>query len=167
MPLPRRPVLLPAVAVTLAALAVLTGCQSGSGPGGGSDGTTSAAGYTPVPDEELFADVRELPHVTAARLSFRDTAADGRLYSGTLTTDGAQDPYVVLDAATAILRQGRPSALVSITASGPTGREYANTELLDRTADDPLTARYGPQPGDGTPPADAPPPAPGWTPVSP
>ena len=152
------------VAVGLVLVTGLGGCSML----GGDDPAPSAASYTPVPDDRLFDEISALPHVRTATISFRDTPTDGRLYSGRLETDGEENPYAVLDAATAVLRQGRPRAQILVTvAADPTRgvpREYTSTEILDRSQPDPLTARYGPQPGDGTPPVDDPAPvAPGWT----
>ena len=113
--------------------------------------------------------MRDLPHVTEARLAFRDDLTDGRTYTGSLQSDGAVNPYETLDAAVAILRQGRPGADIVITIDVPTSSgpalQLTSTTLLDRGQQDPLTARYGPQPGDGLPPADQPVPTPsGWSP---
>ncbi|WP_392543552.1 hypothetical protein [Oryzobacter telluris] len=126
--------------------------------------------YTPVPDDQLFDRVRDLPGVTGAKVSFRDNLTDGALYSGALVSDGTQNPYAVLDAAAAVLRQGRPRAGILLTVEVPREGEvpvqYTSTSLLDLTVLDPLTARYGPQPGSGEPPTATPVPTPsGWTPA--
>lgn len=141
---------------------VLGACLGGSGD-------EPVAGYTPVPDDTLFAQVRDLPHVESAELWGRDAdATTGAQYTARLTTDGTVDPYVVIDATAAILRQGYERATLEVwVAKDPASgipETYRLLDLLDRAAEDPLTDRYGPQPGDGTPPADdPPPPAPGWT----
>ena len=173
----RRRHLLGVASVAVVLLGASAGCAlggGGSGGGGGGGGGTASPSttYRPVPDNQLFAAVRALPDVTDARISHRDNATDGSLYSGTLVTDGSTNPYTTLDAAVAILRQGRQGAQVVLTVAPDKARgiprQFVSTEILDRSAPDPLTARYGPQPGPGTPPSDPPvPPAPGWSPVSP
>lgn len=145
-----------AAAALLAALVVVP--MSACTPGG-----TPEPSYSPVPDEELFSRIEQLPHVTGSRVSFRDNPTEGEVYTGSITLDGTVNPYEVLDEATAILRQGRAAAGILLAASGPSGREYTNDEFSGFTEKD-LAERYGPQPGDGEPP-DAPVPTPsGWTP---
>ena len=161
--------LLHAAATVAVLLGATTGCAVGGG-GGGAGTASASASYQPVPDEQLFAAVRALPDVTGARISHRDNATDGSLYSGTLVTDGSTNPFATLDAAVAILRQGRQGAQITLAVAPDRARgiprQYTSTEFLDRSAADPLTERYGPQPGPGTPPSEPPvPPAPGWSPT--
>ncbi len=163
----RRPATLPVLAALVALAAA--GCVGGSSGSG-----TPSPSWTPVPDDELVARVRALPHVTDASIAFRDNITDGIGYRGTVTTDGRENPYEVMDRAYAILRQGRPGTIwVSVTVPTSNGvpRSYDDGPLLgDPTAgrSERLDARYGPQPGDGTPPAGEPVPTPtGWTPVNP
>ena len=149
-------------------LVVLLG--AGCTGGGPSEKETTIASYTPVPDDQLFARVGELAHVDSAKVSFRDNLTDGATYSGSLVSDGRENPYATLDAAVAVLRQGRPRADIVLTLDVPTDGgapvQYTSTKLLDRTAADPLTARYGPQPGSGEPPTATTVPTPsGWTPA--
>ncbi len=154
------------VAAGLAVLLLGAGCTGDPAP----PKETAIAAYTPVPDDQLFERVRDLPHVEDATISFRDNLTDGELYSGSLVSDGRENPYAVLDAAVALLRQGRARAqiLLTLEVPNPGGApvQYTSTALLDRTVPDPLTARYGPQPGSGEPPSATPVPTPsGWTPA--
>lgn len=155
-----------AVAVGLALALLAGGCTEDSPR----PKESTIAAYTPRPDDTLFAQVRDLPGVKDATISFRDNLTDGALYSGSLVTDGRENPYAVLDAAVAVLRQGRPGADILLTVDVPTAGgvpvQYTSTKLLDRTLPDPLTARYGPQPGSGEPPTATTVPTPsGWTPA--
>ncbi len=146
-------------AALLAALVLvpLTACTFGTGG-------TPEPSYSPVPDDELFARIDELPHVTGSRVSFRDNATEGKVYTGSITLDGSVNPFETLDEAAAILRQGRPAAGILLAAKGPTGREYTTSEFTGYTEKE-LAERYGSQPGDGRPPSDRPVPTPtGWTP---
>lgn len=119
---------------------------------GGSDRPARST-YTPVPDDEIFASIRALPGVERADLSFNDTfPAQSYLASITLSTDA--DAQSVLDTVYAKLWQGREGADITLEAQ-QAGR-VVRLDALDGgpTSRSRLTERYGPQPGDGTPPGD-------------
>ena len=117
--------------------------------------------YTPVPDEQLFTQIAGLDGVADATLSFEDSPTTNNTYVGrlimadTVTQETARD---ILDHAYAILRQGRPQAHIAVRAeSGHTGAGsygIGPAQLgLSGGASPALKQRYGPQPGDGTPPS--------------
>ena len=120
----------------------------------GSDGALPRTpDYTPTPDAELFAAAGRVPGVSAVDIGFNDTWPE-KGYKGEVTIDAGVDPQGVLDAVYAILRQGRPGA--SITVGGVQDGTSLRFELLGGRAGTPvaLEKRYGPQPGDGSPPGD-------------
>jgi hypothetical protein len=128
------------------------GCSPSEGTLDGPEPTVS---YTPVPDDELFADVAELPGVSQVDLEFDDSSTGGYGYVGDLRLEPGGDPVQALDRVIAILRQGRPEAAMTIEVRQP-DRTTTTVDLPMRSATEPyLTDRYGPQPGDGSPPPDA------------
>lgn len=129
---------------------LLVGACSSSDSGGG---LPRSPDYTPRPDAELFAAVGELPGVTAVDISFNDTFPENG-YVGEVTIESGADAQGVLDDVYATLRQGRPGA--SITVGGVQDDTSLRFEGLGGRAGTPadLQKRYGPQPGDGTPPGD-------------
>jgi len=127
---------------------VLTACQ----------GTTTEEdempAYDPLPDSALVAQIEELPGVAGAEVVFSDTFSGGRTYRGEVRLEpGAEvDPIATLDATYAILRQGEPNAALGVSVIDPDTNRAYNSSALDLTDSASLQERYGPQPGDGTPP---------------
>ena len=117
--------------------------------------------YTPVPDAELFAQVRKLDGVVGADLDWSDKFGRPNTYDATIRTRGVS-ACEVLDYAYAILWQGRPDAtlLVEVEQRDPPPSDVADLDIVDMRAfdreveRDPST-RYGEQPGTGEPPDDA------------
>lgn len=127
---------------------LLTGaCVSGS-----SDGGREKPDYTPVPDDELFSRVAAVPGVERADVSYNDTFPD-RAYVGEVDIAADTDAQLVLDTIYAVLRQGRVDAAINVT--GYQAGTDVRLAALDRSGSPAeLEKRYGPQPGDGTPPND-------------
>jgi hypothetical protein len=120
-------------------------------PGGSDDGPTKAD-YTPVPDDELYSRIAELPGVRAVDIRYNGTWPESK-YSGEITIEPGADAQHVLDEAYAILRQGRYD--VAITVAGLQDRTSISFDRLDNGRPGipaELEKRYGRQPGDGTPP---------------
>jgi hypothetical protein len=135
--------------IVLGMLLLAGACSSGGSDGGG--GTDP--GYPPVPDDELYARIAKLPGVQASDIRYDDTWPESK-YRGEITVEPGADVQAVLDAAYAVLRQGR--ADVAITVSALQDRTSIRFEGLGGRSGIPanLEKRYGPQPGDGTPPGD-------------
>ena len=151
------------VVVAVGMALVLAGCTS--------SGRSAGPGYTPATDAELLAEIRALPHVIDVEMSSRERDfTNGAGYKVKLTTDGTVNPYLVVDETAAILRTGRERASLFVYVPNEDlglgiNDAYQLDDLLNLTATDPLRDRYGPQPGDGKPPAGKPVPTPpGWTP---
>lgn len=117
--------------------------------------TAEPVGYTPVPDEQLFADVADLPGVRRVDLEYENSFMHPSEYSGDVTIGRGVDPVDTLDAVSAILWQGRPDPLIIVTVHRPRGVQIDNgsINLLGSTY---LEERYGPQPGTGEVPKGAP-----------
>jgi len=128
-------------------LIVLAGCS-------GSESGKEKPSYTPVPDQDLFAQIDQLPGLASSDITFNDSFPEYG-YVGRVVIDPQADAQKTLDTLYAILRQGRPDAGIGISGSqGDGGVEF---ELLPGSGvgtPDQLEERYGPQPGDGAPPAD-------------
>lgn len=128
-------------------LLLVGGCMS-AGSGGGQP----RPDYTPTPDDELFARVAALPGVERADLSFNDNFSEFT-YLGEVDISPDADAQTVLDTVYATLRQGRFDADMNITGY-QSGRPVRLAALEDAGIASELEQRYGPQPGDGTPPGD-------------
>lgn len=122
--------------------------------------------YEPIPDDQLYDQLRALPEVTGLQISYVSDSA-GRRYVGVVlvpdtTTRAAA--AATLDHANAILWQGRAGAASSVQVSaGTVDDQRVLAEQKDVVPQTPgvnwlqaATARYGPQPGDGIPPAGLP-----------
>ncbi len=137
------------VVVVLMMVAALGACD-----GGGED--PPPPGYTPIPDKDLFAQVAALPGVTKSDISYSESVGTPNDYIGRVEVESAVDALAILDQVLAILRQGEPGAAITVVAVQD-GVQISPRELgLLSTTDEDLTERYGPQPGDGKPPASTP-----------
>lgn len=117
-------------------------------------------GYSPVPDDQLYSRIAELPEVTDVDVDFVDDVTNGRTYIGGIEVTRTADPLAVLDQAIAILRQGRYRASMglSVLRPAPSGKLEVTYgfELGIAPSEPDLTERYGPQPGTGQPPETPP-----------
>jgi hypothetical protein len=109
--------------------------------------------YAPLADTELVRQIEAVPGVAGVDVKFRKSFTDGTGYYGTITVDEDADAAAALDHTYAILRQGRFD--VVITVSARQGRKVVFSDAFGLAAgvEPDLTDRYGPQPGDGKPPA--------------
>ncbi|WP_250445987.1 hypothetical protein [Actinotalea sp. C106] len=126
------------LAAALVAGAVLLGGCSPSAP--------REPRRTPVPDEEIFEAVSQIPGVESHTLSY-NTNFGSTGYNGDVIISQDADPYCVLDTTLALLRQGRAYLSVSVRQ----GDEF--TDPWDLDSDLPLATafqeRYGPRTDDG------------------
>lgn len=109
--------------------------------------------YTPVADVELVQQIEAIPGVTDVQVKFRKSFTYGTEYHGPITVAEGIDAAAVLDRVYAILRQGRPG--VGITVRAVQGGRQVSSDAFGLAVGTPprLEERYGPQPGDGKPPA--------------
>lgn len=126
-------------------LAILGGCRGSDEPKG--------PDYTPIADADLFAQIADLPGVSDVDVRYRKEFSYGNGYAGEITVDEGADAAATLDKAYAILRQGRFQVEISVVAMQ--GRKQIASSAFGLVAGTTanLDERYGPQPGDGTPPA--------------
>lgn len=131
----------------LIGLMLLTAACSSSG----SDPEPTSSDYTPVPDADLFARIADIPGVEKVDIRYVGTFPESK-YGGEITIATGTDAQDVLDAAYAILRQGRRD--VGISVFGIQDRTSITFDRLGGRSGIPseLKKRYGPQPGTGTPP---------------
>ena len=112
------------------------------------------ASYTPVSDERLFSDIRDLEGVTSVQVSY-DDQADPAAYTGTVTVAQGRRLCPVLDRVFAILRQGHEGAAIDVTVAKETraGRPQRTLTMqqVDKAVAADPTRRYGAQPGTGEP----------------
>ena len=102
----------------------------------------------------LFQQVANLPGVRSADISWDSSFTNGAVYSGTVRLERRVDPVDTLDHVTAILWQGRPRSSVILDVVTPRGTiNNASIRLQGHLE---IEERFGPQPGDGEVPADAP-----------
>lgn len=131
--------------VCLLLLAGLAGCARAPSP---------EPAYTPVDDQVLYQQVADLPGVRSADIAWDSTFTNGAVYAGTVRLDRSVDPVETLDEVTAILWQGRPNSSVILDVVTPRGTiNNASIRLQGHLE---IEERFGPQPGDGEVPADAP-----------
>jgi hypothetical protein len=117
--------------------------------------STPEPSYDPVPDPDLYQQVEALPGVRSADIAWDSSFTNGAVYSGTVRLDRSVDPVETLDEVTAILWQGRPNSSVILDVVTPRGTiNNASIRLQDHIE---IEERFGPQPGDGEVPPDAPP----------
>jgi len=112
--------------------------------------------YTPVPDDELFARVAALPGVAAQHLEYLDSFANPNSYTGTVDAKKGVDPRKLLDAVLALLRTGHPNAALAVTVNSDSLGYQIGPDFLGLFLKEDFDRRYGPQPGDGTPPPSLP-----------
>ena len=112
--------------------------------------------YTPVPDDVLFARVSALPGVAAQHLEYLDSFANPNGYSGTVDAKKGVDPRELLDAVLAVLRTGHPDAALDVSVSSRSLGYQIGPDFLGLFLKEDFDRRYGPQPGDGTPPPSLP-----------
>ncbi len=114
-------------------------------------------GYTPVPDDELFARVAEIESVTEVDLTWVDRFGQQKSYGGDVLVDGSRPTGDVLDEVLAVLWQGRPDASYAVSVTPPPESGKVSLMPFQVGLDDQgaLRERYGDQPGDGRPPAGA------------
>ncbi len=124
---------------------------AGACSSGGSDAPDKPS-YSPIPDEQLFSQITRLPGVESADISYNDAFPDNA-YVGRVTLAPDADAQRTLDTILAILRQGRPDVDMNIQAQQD-GRAVSLDAIDGPTTRGNLEKRYGPQPGDGTPPGD-------------
>ena len=150
----KAPRVVAAVVLALLGLLVLTSCVLG-GDGAADPGPSPT--YDPVPDAQLFDRVARLDGVRSADLDYVDTFANPNSYGGTITVDpGAKHVERIVDQACAILRQGHPDASIVLDVALPDS-STVSTVAYDVAFPEDLEKRYGPQPGTGQVPDDAPP----------
>ncbi|WP_250445984.1 hypothetical protein [Actinotalea sp. C106] len=123
-------------AALLVGAVLLTGCSL----------TPREPRRVPVPDEEIFEAVSQIPGVESHTLSY-NTNFGSTGYGGRITVSEDADPYCVLDTTLALLWQGRGGVSVSVYQGG----QFTNPQALD--PDLPLATaiqeRYGPRTDDG------------------
>ena len=137
--------------MTVRTLAVVVALVALAGACSGGSEKTTGPDYEPVPDRELFAQVARIPGVVEVDLEFQDTFTSGRGYVGTVSAGPDVDPSVVLDQTLAVLRQGRYRAGINVEVRQG-GRATTLVDLGVTPTERGLVKRYGPQPGDGSPP---------------
>lgn len=136
------------ITVTLSLLLGISGCVGS---------TAEPVRYEPVPDEQLFAEVGRLPGVVEADVSYDNSFTTGSNYLALLRVKRGTDVAGVIDAATAILWQGRPDASILVEVTRRGSNLIVNSTSVGLSARESFVRRYGPQPGDGEVPADEPP----------
>jgi len=132
------------------AVAALTGCQP--------EQEESVPDYTPRTVDELTAEIEQLPGVASVSLTFTEDVGTGPKYRGEvrLAADAGTDPLRTLDAVHAILRRGEPRATFGVGVIDPADHAAYHANELGLTNLRSIEERYGPQPGDGTPPSELP-----------
>lgn len=108
-------------------------------------------------DEQLFAQVAALDGVVSADLSYRNIFGSDNVYVGRIIVTEEDRALPLLDHTYAILRQGHRNAgfFVDVLVK-PTGAIFDAYDLLGSNPPARIEDRYGPQPGNGMPPADLP-----------
>lgn len=148
------------VSASILALVAATGLSGCTNSVPEQESTVTAPDYTPVPDEELTRQIAAIDGVVEEQVSYEDSTNTPNTYLGRITVaDGVTraEAVEIYDHAVAILRQGRPRAgmgiLVESASLGVDSFVVSSADLdLRGGTPDALEKRYGPQPGDGTPP---------------
>lgn len=105
-------------------------------------------------DAQLFAQVADLDGVVSADLSYRNIFGSANGYVGRIVVAEEDRALLLLDHTYAILRQGHRNATINVDVLvKPTGNIFDDYDLLGSDPAARLEDRYGPQPGDGTPPS--------------
>ncbi|MET1038486.1 MAG: hypothetical protein ABW075_09440, partial [Aeromicrobium sp.] len=120
----------------LAGILLLAGaCSSG-----GSDGGRQKPDYTPVPDDELYAQIAAIPGVEKVDIAYTGTWPESK-YGGEIFIEPTADAQQILDTAYAVLRQGRFDVGISVFGvqdrttvkfEGLGGRSGIPSELTER-----------------------------------
>lgn len=130
----------------LALLALPSGCGS-STPDPGAD-------YRPaLTDEQIRQRIAALPHVVSAEVRHRDGFGVGSTYAGLVEVSGSRYVVPTLDRVNALLRQGRYAAYLTVEVAAGRGATAISNPDVGLADGDAVEQRYGPQPGDGRPPA--------------
>lgn len=142
--------LLAAALALILTVTTLTGCQQ--------EQEEPVPDYTPRTIDELTVEIEELPGVEAASINFSEDFSTGRTYRGEvrLAPGAGVDPLRTLDTVHAILRRGEPRATFGVGVVDPADNVKYHATELGLTNLTSIEERYGPQPGDGTPPAELP-----------
>lgn len=155
--LPRRAVL---TMLSVLPLGILSGCGIGRSR---DEPTVSATPhYEEITDEDLYAQIQALEKVVDTGILHRTDPTHGNSYAGHILLEAGVtrgEALAILDHAYAILRQGSYRAAINLTAATAPDTEpmvtVSGTQLpLSGSGPAGLEKRYGPQPGDGTPPGD-------------
>lgn len=112
--------------------------------------------YTVVPDKQLYARIAKLPGVTKVNIEYVDSFDYGQGYVGEVRANATEDPVALLDHTVAILRQGRWDVSMTLEILQPDRTTSTDALGLKSGSAPNLTERYGPQPGDGSPPTTPP-----------
>ncbi|MGN6721836.1 MAG: hypothetical protein ACTHJM_04415 [Marmoricola sp.] len=110
------------------------------------------ASYAPVADVRLYARIATIPGVVRAGVRWSNSFDFPNGYRGTVYVVRAADATTILDRSLAILRQGRPGADLGGIEVLPEGAFATFPSMFGLETQADYTARYGPQPGSGTPP---------------
>jgi hypothetical protein len=139
--------LLPLLVLVLALVPALVAC--------GSEPAPAHSSYKPVPDTTLYQQIGDLPGVTQVDIEWVDDATRGKSYVGRVRVRDGVDRLRRLDQVLAILRQGRAGAGITVSVGTAHGVAKFPSDLGVITPEE-IEERYGPQPGDGTPPDSTP-----------
>ncbi len=139
--------LLPLLVLVIALVPVLSAC--------GAHPTPKRPSYHPMADATLYQQIGDLPGVTNVDIRWVDDATRGRSYVGRVRVRDGVDELRRLDQVLAILRQGRAGAGITVSVGTAHGVAKFPSDLGVITPEE-IEARYGPQPGDGTPPDSTP-----------
>lgn len=116
--------------------------------------TTTQPDYTPISDKQLYSQISKLTGVTTVDISYLESLESGSSYTGKVSLGSGHDAVAVLDRAIAILRQGRWGSGVDLEIIAPQRTTSVSDLGLEDGTWPELEKRYGPQPGDGLPPAE-------------
>lgn len=133
-------------ALMILALFLLAGCSLNNMP-------TPRATYSPVSDVSLYRRVANIPGVTGVELRWTNGFDNPNGYGGTVYAGRDSDDVAILDQVLAILRQGRPGADLDAIEVWRMGSYPVFPSEFGLKGQADYTARYGPQPGTGVPPA--------------
>lgn len=112
--------------------------------GGGRPVNEEADGYSPVPDDVLYAEIAKMPGVTEVNLEFSTKLGTANSYRGEVVAAPGTDGLALLDNVFRTLRKGRLNAYfkLRVTVVGDKSYMASNLRVLSLPA---LEERYGPQ----------------------